>query len=159
LNVNGWKHTTMTPLCCFVPLITIQLLQDCDLAPMCVTCFLLHCCLVLFVIVWLLLLLLVNLLLPPPILCKFGSELRSTIELFFQVCLSNYACNFMFLYLNVNGWKHTMMTPFGAFLSPIYSIYNIIVSKAWYIQFWVSILAFGPYNNVFTKLMLCIIIF
>jgi hypothetical protein len=43
------------------------------------------------------------------------------------------------------------MNPFGAFLGPIYSTYNIIVSKAWYIQFWVSILVFGPYNNYFYK--------
>ncbi len=51
-----------------------------------------------------LLLFMISLVFPPTYMCKFGSEnLRSTIEGFFLVWLSNYAyCKFLFLCLDVN---------------------------------------------------------
>jgi hypothetical protein len=59
-----------------------------------------------YIVIYLLLLLLVKLVLPPPSLRKFGNkelgwELGSIIELFFQASLFNYACNFVFFYVNV----------------------------------------------------------
>jgi hypothetical protein len=50
---------------------------------------------------------------PPPSLCRFGNkQLRSTIELFFQVWLSHYFFNFFVFLLDVNVYPSIYFSEF-----------------------------------------------